>query len=767
MANDFGSFPEVKREDFSAFPEFKAPAAERAPVTATEKQEVRDRELVESAQGIVPEAYKAGAYTAWNAALLNAPSYAIARATALRTGRPFDEVFAEQKEYEDALARRNPLASKYGTGVGLVGGVLLPGGGAAKLAQTAKAATAAKAGATAGKAAELGTAGATTGALTGVSTGFETNFDPEEMAKSAVIGAGLGAGVQAAIGPLTKYLGRVKNPIDPKTGQPTAEAQEAITRALGDKLPPDELAAVQSAIIENMKKKGPTEAAATEGFLLSQGITPPKSMVTGARPTAAASEAAELARAKAETAVGAKAAQLAPQGPIGTSVAEDLYAAERAYKTAAQAPYKEAAALEVQFADDVSQAFLPMLERKLNSANIPDLTQNLDVYPKAAKAFDRIRRISETGELPFPGDPLNARNILAIKDELNSLSRQAKGSDRVAMKAIRQSYDESVMAAVESGLFTGAGHELLEKWKTGDNLWKQYKTIYYPKEVSESGIMNRIMREMFDETGNVMPNLTESAARTAQGAINAGLMNPKLGEKVYERLEMALGANSPAMAQIKQNIRTLAFGDTTNLAKLPQKIDLLLTENIDLAKKVFSPQELSEMRRLSATLNIINKSPVSQAEKESRVARAMQTAVSIGAGIIGNQFHGLPGAIIGPAISEISGAALRGVRGARQVAAETAGAPVLRQTPEFLTNVPIRNLEAFEGAGAEPDYEALPLRTGRATGGKVSHDSISDRLVNMAERAKKEINRDTQVLLKAPDTHVAQALEIANRHIEG
>jgi hypothetical protein len=94
--------------------------------------------------------------------------------------------------------------------------------------------------------------------------------------------------------------------------------------------------------------------------------------------------------------------------------------------------------------------------------------------------------------------------------------------------------------------------------------------------------------------------------------------------------------------------------------------------------------------------------------------------------------------------------------------------------PEALSNAPIRNLESFEDVSPidlegekYPGYQALPLRTGRATGGKVSHDTISDRLVNMAERAKKEINRDTQVLLKAPDTHVAQALEIANRHIEG
>jgi hypothetical protein len=43
----------------------------------------------------------------------------------------------------------------------------------------------------------------------------------------------------------------------------------------------------------------------------------------------------------------------------------------------------------------------------------------------------------------------------------------------------------------------------------------------------------------------------------------------------------------------------------------------------------------------------------------------------------------------------------------------------------------------------------------------------SDKLVAAVERAKKNINNSTQNLLRTPDTHVAQALEIANRNLEG
>ena len=53
-------------------------------------------------------------------------------------------------------------------------------------------------------------------------------------------------------------------------------------------------------------------------------------------------------------------------------------------------------------------------------------------------------------------------------------------------------------------------------------------------------------------------------------------------------------------------------------------------------------------------------------------------------------------------------------------------------------------------------------RYGRKHGGRVS-----DKLVMAVDRAKKNINNDTKSLLGAHDTHVAQALEIANRNIEG
>lgn len=54
------------------------------------------------------------------------------------------------------------------------------------------------------------------------------------------------------------------------------------------------------------------------------------------------------------------------------------------------------------------------------------------------------------------------------------------------------------------------------------------------------------------------------------------------------------------------------------------------------------------------------------------------------------------------------------------------------------------------------------FRPQRASGGRVS-----DKLVTMVDRAKKNINNQTESLLSTHDNHVARALEIANQNLEG
>lgn len=54
----------------------------------------------------------------------------------------------------------------------------------------------------------------------------------------------------------------------------------------------------------------------------------------------------------------------------------------------------------------------------------------------------------------------------------------------------------------------------------------------------------------------------------------------------------------------------------------------------------------------------------------------------------------------------------------------------------------------------------------RATGGRVNaHESAAERLVNMAERAKKGLSTKTEPLLNMPDEAITKALEVAQQHL--
>ena len=70
--------------------------------------------------------------------------------------------------------------------------------------------------------------------------------------------------------------------------------------------------------------------------------------------------------------------------------------------------------------------------------------------------------------------------------------------------------------------------------------------------------------------------------------------------------------------------------------------------------------------------------------------------------------------------------------------------------------------------GEEKPAQADGGRIERASGGRIGlHESEADRLIRMAEIAKKNIGKQTESILNAPDEHVVRALAVANRNLEG
>lgn len=99
-----------------------------------------------------------------------------------------------------------------------------------------------------------------------------------------------------------------------------------------------------------------------------------------------------------------------------------------------------------------------------------------------------------------------------------------------------------------------------------------------------------------------------------------------------------------------------------------------------------------------------------------------------------------------------------------KVAARTAYGTQLATSPLIEVGEALGRRYSPAVAGAQAIGSEERARKGRATGGKVQA-MTADKLIRMAEAAKRSIGKHTEEILKAPDEHVVRALDIANKHI--
>ena len=771
-------------------------ASSDKPVAATsgEKQFEEDKRLVEHASGITPGALKAATYSGLNTFLLNAPSHVVSAYTALKEGKPYTESFEEQKRYEDALSRQYPKSSMAGTGAGIVGSFLVPMGAVGQAGRGMAAATEAALASralpqvvktVAPKVAGILPGAATAGAMTGVSSALEnpvTNIDTSKVIRDTAIGAGLGAAGEAVIPALGRYFSKFPAALD-SAGNLTPEAQRAVDSAFGGRLSPQDIDTFKAQLAQNFQQKGISPEVAKESLLAKEGVTPTRSMVTGERPTAAAADIAEKAAIQGEETLGQKAQSLAGTPPASPfSAAEAIHAAERnalqEYRNLRQGISQSPGVFQPETFDRV----LPAVDQSLLGMQLPTSFVNTSLFPQAAAAKKFLEEGVAAGNLPNPNQPFNIDNLEMVRRELNGYWAKASPTDRRAVSAIIDGFDNAVDNSIKANLFTGNGRQLISDLKDSRDLWSSYKNKFYDNKGPGGQQFSSLMNALIDkQAGMIGSNLPQESAKAAQGIINAGLLNNRTGLAMYNRMESALGANSPEMQTIKDQIRGMVLNTNGNVSQIPTSIDNFLSDNPQIATKVFNSSELSDMRRLSEAIKSVSGRKLPNEQKENLIVNAISKLGSTVGALAAWNLHGPFAGAITYLGGEAMKAGVTGARGVAQRGAEKAGAPMVSpRAPQPLrafstpptVNVPVRNATPIldnNRPDTESGYQpATPLggvRPGRKSGGKVTR-SLSDHLVACVDRAKKSVNNDTKVLLNADDTNVAKALEVASKQLE-
>lgn len=724
------------------------------------------------------------------------------------------EDYKKNREDLEAMSRLNPGTSALSTTGGVIGGMFVGGpfkalevpgkvvGNAIKRMPSPFTPE------TTAKIADFVGAG-TTGAVMGGTSSYVDDQDFQKAIGNAVVGAGFAPVAQSVVSRIVGKMRGYEDPLDAH-GNWKPDAQKAIDDAFAPAIQagtmtPADVKMLQPQLRDIFMQKGASEASAIEAQLREAGVkTPTAGQTTGERPMNEpglyGTQSVMDARKAAPGNILDKLEQMVPTNtPTSPDVtARLLYQAERQAQANATSVYPIIASEPGFFGDVVTKNVMGNIDKALQQhGGIPsNLSSMPNSFPKTIEAYDYIQRTMQNpGTMPqLPGVALDAQtgklvqtamtdttvspaSVMAVRKELSRLWGQASPNDRRGIDAIRQGFDRNTEDAVMRSMFSGDSLKVLAMMRSGDAEWSRYmKTFHGPDQVDK--IVTKAL-EPFAQ-GQV------DAGKIAQGILNSEFIDKKLGPTLYKKFEDVLGAGSPQMESVKNQLRSSLLntgGANSHLAVASNIEKFLAPGNKTFATQLFTPAEQYQMRMAANAIRTIERQVIPSKEANEKLSKVLfeelgptiLKGTGAIAGMASGAYHGFGpeiGAALGYGASHVAGALTKlkdKAATARAAQREVSGAPAMPKRADDMVGMPNTDPQSLYPTQVPTDYgPRVPLfpaqdqeRQGRKSGGRVS-----DRLVSAVDRAKKNINNQTQTLLRTPDNHVAQALEIANRNLE-
>jgi hypothetical protein len=587
----------------------------------------------------------------------------------------------------------------------------------------------------------------------------------------------------------------------------TDKTLKLIDKTFQGRLTPQQLNDIGPDIAAVLMRKGATPEALKEAVMSASGMTPTKSAVSGIRPNPMASESVEsVGKSNLDLAQEKMAGLRNASAPLSSTALADALEefsilSKNYVKKLGDAIDNEPG----QFHPSLSNTIVPEIGISLQKWNIPDLTKGKSaasaaLYPETIKAIDMIKRDFIGGNMPF-GQELTLKNMYSIDKAINSFWKAASGEDARGLEALKEAWSNNMQSALQatkegtSNLFKGGNPDSAMN-AIGDfkDAFKQDKNQFASTKNTSSSTISKAVKALnespvYDSNGLVTKSASNAAIEAAQGILSAGLKNPKSATGIYDKL---VGSKStpgifPAgsdKSEILRNMIRASVAEVGDAKSMIKSIDNFLSPkgNKGLADRVFSSSEQSELARLSESLKIITNPLTKQSEISTLTSKIYNSIQSLGLG--GTGFFGAgmlfpESGLFGQALATVAGSKFSNVLDKfakrKEIKRELFGAPlsfgqrpvsnVLRPTIQGLGTVgdvtkPLEVLvDQYHGS------EDQNSQVTRATGGRVSHVAMADKLILAAERAKKALSNTTEPLLNAPDESIAKALAVANRHI--
>lgn len=573
-----------------------------------------------------------------------------------------------------------------------------------------------------------------------------------------------------------------------RAGEFTPAVQGAIKQAF-PYLNPADLAdpATKAAIQSVVSAKGLSPAAIKEAVLSRQGSPTPRSVVTGETypSTVEGPVKSAIAQGKSGLADSAASVSGAPN-PSSSSLGSALEQAFIDSHNAVTSQYAKAFSHEGQFTPKFAQTLMPSVSDALKTKNLPFDTEGFsryaELYPKTASAFNWLD--NEVPGMAYD-DSLTLPGLERARQALVSIGQQATGSDARGVGIIKNALDKHIqkMAPTDfldaSGVPTN-GTDLAADMATARKMYQAHQGKFFNTENPTHGAVTRAVKNLTDsqiknDAGLITVPSGPGSVEAAHDILAKNIINPKTLQspanaiKMRGKLTDVLGDDQPLNDYIRQSVTqgTLDKAGDTTLAASPNQVHSFL--NGPLAD-VFSPDEQSNLKQIAESSRLLNTAPAQQniSPLKTAMGRLGRTAA---AGTAGSVLGGEPGALM----MGLAEQALEPMVANSQIKKALSGAPtagslvhspariagaIADNPPEKVITIPYQGDQATKADQDQTDE--VPQF---ASGGKVGHEHLVQRLMKLAEDAKRQTDAATKPLLQQSDNNIAHALAVAQKAI--
>lgn len=280
-------------------------------------------------------------------------------------------------------------------------------------------------------------------------------------------------------------------------------------------------------------------------------------------------------------------------------------------------------------------------------------------------------------------------------------------------------------------------------------------------------VYNQEAKNAYDEALTKIDQWKNQPAQPGANALEDFDKLKRALSEVHSKYSREFGAESPA-ARIASDLRRSVFETIKNqdprYAEVMEKYEQSSQKIKEIRKELLGGKTTTVGAKIRKVLKSQNDS-----HKGKLLAELEAIDPDIGFALAGNELsallpQGMIGKIMAGGLPLAAGAA---TFNPAAILAGAAASPMLTGSTMYglgaLGGLPGKISPSLPYAAGEA-RERERARKGRATGGKVQA-MTADKLIRMAEAAKRSIGKHTEEILKAPDEHVVRALDIANKHI--